>query len=218
MSDSGFFHKVVPISVGQAAALVNASLAAESLSGMNLTGIASFGRAGNGDLTFSTGKAPEGGQYTSNASAVVCLEEFAAFVPDGVAALVAKKPKDAFAIIGRKMFPTSLRLDSGGDGAGQAAALIEDGAVICAGAIIGAGAGIGRGTIVGVNAVIGPGCQIGRDCDIGPCVSVSNALIGNGVTIHAGARIGQDGFGFVPGASGLEKMPHIGRVIIQDNV
>jgi UDP-3-O-[3-hydroxymyristoyl] glucosamine N-acyltransferase len=218
MSDSGFFHKVVPISVGQAAALVNASLAAESLSGMNLTGIASIGRAAKGDLTFSTGKAPEGGQYTSNASAIVCLEEYAAFVPAGVAALVAKKPKDAFAVIGRKMFPTSLRLDSGGDGKAKAAAHIEDGAVICAGAIIGAGAGIGRGTIVGANAVVGPGCQIGRNCDIGPCVSVSNALIGNRVTLHAGARIGQDGFGFVPGANGLDKMPHIGRVIIQDNV
>ena len=218
MSGSGFFHKVVPINVGQAAALAQASLLTENLSGMNLTGIASFGRAGKGDLTFSVGKALDGGQFASNASAIVCLEEYAAFVPNGVAALIAKKPKHAFAVIGRKMFPTSLRLDGGGLGKAQPAALIEDGAVICAGAVIGAGAGIGSGTIVGANAVIGPGCQIGRNCDIGPCVSVSNALIGNGVTLHAGARIGQDGFGFVPGANGLEKMPHIGRVIIQDNV
>jgi UDP-3-O-[3-hydroxymyristoyl] glucosamine N-acyltransferase len=218
MSDSGLFHNVVPISVGQAAAIANASLLTESLSGINLTGIASFERAGKGDLTFSMGKTPEGGQYTSKASAIVCLEEYAAFVPEGVATLVARKPKDAFAVIGRKMFPTSLRLEGGGGGNVRADAVIEDGAVICPGAVIGAGAGIGRGTVVGANAVVGRGCQIGRNCDIGPCVSVSNALIGNGVTLHAGVRIGQDGFGFVPGASGLEKMPHIGRVIIQDNV
>ena len=198
--------------------LVRANLHAEYLSGMVLTGIASFARAGNGDLTFAAGKAPEGGTFTSKASAVVCLEEYAAFVPDGVAALVAKKPKDAFAVIGRKMYPTSLRLEQGGNGKAQTAPHIEEGAVICQGAVIGAGAGIGRGTVIGANAVIGAGCQIGRDCDIGPCASVSNALIGNGVTLHAGARIGQDGFGFVPGANGLEKMPHIGRVIIQDNV
>ena len=218
MSDSGFFHKVVPISAREAAALARASLNAENLSGMVLTGIASFERAGKGDLTFAAGKAPEAGQFTSKASAVVCLEEYAAFVPDGVAALIAKKPKDAFAVIGRKMYPTSLRLENGGNGAAQAAPHIEQGAVICQGAVIGAGAGIGCGSVIGANAVVGPGCQIGRDCDIGPCVTVSNALIGNGVTLHAGARIGQDGFGFVPSANGLEKLPHIGRVIIQDNV
>ena len=31
-------------------------------------------------------------------------------------------------------------------------------------------------------------------------------------------RIGQDGFGYVPGPAGLEKVPQLGRVIIQDNV
>jgi UDP-3-O-[3-hydroxymyristoyl] glucosamine N-acyltransferase len=182
--------------------------------------MASYERAGAGDITFSVGKAPDGGLFGSHASAVVCTEDFVQFVPKGVAALVTRRPKDAFAEIGRKMFPSSLRLEvlGGGGGFADASAFVEDGAVICAGAAIGAGAGIGRGTIVGPNAVIGTGCQIGRDCDIGPCVSVSNALIGNGVTLHAGARIGQDGFGFVPGAGGLEKMPHIGRVIIQDNV
>jgi UDP-3-O-[3-hydroxymyristoyl] glucosamine N-acyltransferase len=219
MSEAGYFHKVVPISVGEAAKLANASLMAGSMSSLVLSGLASFDRAGAGDLTFATGKAPIGGQFLSQASAVVCLPEFASFVPDGVAALVSIKPKDAFAVIGRKMFPTSLRLDwKTQTGAVHTEAVIEEGAVICAGAVIGAGAGIGRGTVVGPNAVIGPGCQIGRNCDIGPCASVSNALIGNGVTLHAGARIGQDGFGFVPGADGLEKMPHIGRVIIQDNV
>jgi UDP-3-O-[3-hydroxymyristoyl] glucosamine N-acyltransferase len=219
MSEAGSFHKAAPISAGEAAKIGHANLLAEGLSAVVLTGLASFDRAGAGDLTFAMGKVPVGGQYSCRASAVVCLPEFAAFVPEGVAALISNKPKDAFAAIGRKMYPTSLRLSNDSERANiHASAVIEPGAVICTGAIVGAGAGIGRGTVVGANAVIGPGCQIGRDCDIGPCVSVSNALIGNGVTLHAGARIGQDGFGYVPGVNGLEKMPHIGRVIIQDSV
>ena len=36
--------------------------------------------------------------------------------------------------------------------------------------------------------------------------------------IHAGVRIGQDGFGFAMGAGGHLKVPQIGRVIIQDDV
>ncbi len=206
--------------VGEAARIAVAELVFSGPRDMILTGIASFERAVKGDLTFSTSKTLDGGQFLSQASAVVCLPEFAAFVPEGIAALVSKKPKGAFAIIGRKMFPSSLRLDAsnGGQSHVHAGAFLEEGAVICAGAVVETGANVGQGTIIGANAVVGPGCQIGRNCDIGPCVSVSNALIGNGVTLHAGARIGQDGFGFVPGANGLEKMPHIGRVIIQDSV
>ena len=38
------------------------------------------------------------------------------------------------------------------------------------------------------------------------------------MVIHPGARIGQDGFGYVPGAPGHTKIVQIGRVIIQDDV
>ena len=36
--------------------------------------------------------------------------------------------------------------------------------------------------------------------------------------IHAGVRIGQDGFGFATGAEGHVKVPQLGRVIIGDDV
>ena len=219
MSEAGFFYRALPMSVAQAAKVGNAVLINDRYSSSMLTGIASINGAGPGDVTFSSQKQPRDSGYTTNASAIVCMAEFASFVPDGVAVMISKKPKDAFAAIGRVMFPASVRL--GCNEASEAAHVppaIEEGAIVSAGAVIGAGAGIGAGTFVGPNAVIGRGCQIGRNCDIGPCASISNALIGNGVTVHAGARIGQDGFGFVPGANGLEKMPHIGRVIIQDNV
>jgi len=97
-------------------------------------------------------------------------------------------------------------------------ALIEPGAIVEAGAIIGAGASIGAGTVIAPTAVIGRNCQIGRDGYVGPGASVQYALVGNRVVIHGGARIGQDGFGFAGGAKGPERMPQIGRVVIQDDV
>src|SRR5690606_18121899 len=48
--------------------------------------------------------------------------------------------------------------------------------------------------------------------------TVQHALIGDRVIVHGGVRIGQDGFGFVGGKGGAEKMPQVGRVIIQDDV
>ena len=59
---------------------------------------------------------------------------------------------------------------------------------------------------------------IGRGCYVGPGASVTHALVGDRVILHAGVRIGQDGFGFAMGAKGHLKVPQIGRVIIQDDV
>jgi UDP-3-O-[3-hydroxymyristoyl] glucosamine N-acyltransferase len=90
--------------------------------------------------------------------------------------------------------------------------------IVEAGAIIGPEARIGRGTRIAAGAVVGFRSAIGRDCFIGPCASVTHALIGNRVIIHAGARIGQDGFGFAMSAAGHYKVRQVGRVIIQDDV
>ncbi len=49
-------------------------------------------------------------------------------------------------------------------------------------------------------------------------VRAPHALIGNGVEIFAGARIGTAGFGFFLGARGPIRTPQLGRVVIGDNV
>ena len=46
----------------------------------------------------------------------------------------------------------------------------------------------------------------------------SEKAIGDRVIIHPGARIGQDGFGYLPGPRGHQKVPQTRRVIIQDDV
>jgi UDP-3-O-[3-hydroxymyristoyl] glucosamine N-acyltransferase len=85
-------------------------------------------------------------------------------------------------------------------------------------AIVGPGAEIGAGTLIAAGAVIGPGVRIGRDCAIGAGATVLCALIGDRVIIHPGARIGQDGFGYLPTPGGHQKIPQARRVIIQDDV
>ena len=86
------------------------------------------------------------------------------------------------------------------------------------GVVIGANAEIGTGTRIGPNTVIGRGVAIGARCIIGSNVSISHAYIGDDVIILQGAQIGQSGFGFASSPKGHEKMPHLGRVIVQDRV
>ena len=49
-------------------------------------------------------------------------------------------------------------------------------------------------------------------------MTLTHCLVGSRAVIHAGARIGQDGFGFAMGPKGHVKVPQIGRVIIEDDV
>jgi len=60
--------------------------------------------------------------------------------------------------------------------------------------------------------------KIGRDCRIGAQTTIIHAFIGNRVILHAGARLGQDGFGFALGPQGHLKAPQLKRVIVQDDV
>lgn len=75
------------------------------------------------------------------------------------------------------------------------------------------------------NVHIGPFTQIGK-CEIGENTIIygnthiySNSKIGSNVVIHSGVIIGSDGFGYQRNEDGLlEKFPHIGGVIVEDNV
>ncbi|MEK6711296.1 MAG: UDP-3-O-(3-hydroxymyristoyl)glucosamine N-acyltransferase [Nitrospinota bacterium] len=88
------------------------------------------------------------------------------------------------------------------------------------GASIGAGAEIGDRCQVGAGARLGDGVKLGADCVIHPnCVLYPGVRAGERVIIHAGAVIGADGFGYVPGEAGrLVKFPQRGTVVIEDDV
>lgn len=93
-------------------------------------------------------------------------------------------------------------------------AQVDPSARIEHGAIIGAGAQIGANTIIGANTVIGPGVKIGANCKISANVTIHFAEIADDVAVLSGARIGQDGFGFVTHQGKHIRMPQLGRVMI----
>ena len=78
---------------------------------------------------------------------------------------------------------------------------------------------IGKDCYIAPFVYIGDGVTIGDNCMINPNVTIYDGCkIGNRVTIHAGAVIGADGFGFAPSADGYDKIPQIGIVVIEDDV
>ena len=225
MADPVFYTLSCAVNVADIAQLTGSELLTKQFADRKIEHLASLDNATPDSLVFLEGKKNETALGSLKAAAVLCSQAQAGLIPKDVAVLISRSPHRDFAAIGRKLFeqavhPRSLLGVPGisGNATIHPTAEIEGTVTIEPGAVIGANVSIGSGSTISANSVIGAGCKIGRDCIIAPNVSVTYALIGNRVYLHPGVRIGQDGFGFVPGPAGLEKVPQLGRVIIQDDV
>jgi UDP-3-O-[3-hydroxymyristoyl] glucosamine N-acyltransferase len=140
----------------------------------------------------------------STAAAVVVCDDsldLSRAIEDGKGLIVTSTPKVAFSRIVHGLFVEKPE------------AGVHATAVIHSDAEIGDDVSIGPHCTVG-RATIGDGTTIHGNCHI-----YDRVLIGRNVTIHAGSVIGGDGFGYERDEDGeVEKFPHVGGVIIEDDV
>ncbi len=86
-------------------------------------------------------------------------------------------------------------------------AVLEDGVVV------------GAGCSIGAHAVVGRDSRIGEDSTLHPHVVLyPGTVLGDRVIVHAGARIGVDGFGYVYQEGAYRKIPHIGGCELGNDV
>ena len=223
MNHPGFFHKAGPFTLAEVAAATGSEVQGETGAGQRtVDGVVPLAEAGPGQLSFFENRKYLPQLLATQAGACLVDPKFVSRVPAGTVALTTPVPYRAFAKALLLFYPEAMHgkaaAGSGEEERIARSAVIEDGATIEPGAVIGPEARIGRGTRIAAGAVIGYRVTIGRDCYIGPLASVVHALIGNRVILHAGVRIGQDGFGFAMGRDGHLKVPQVGRVIVQDDV
>ena len=104
-------------------------------------------------------------------------------------------------------------------------------AVVAPTARLGARASIGPHAVVGEGVAIGDDCVLHAGVVLYPEVTIGSGFtayaravvregvrIGDRVTLHAGAVVGSDGFGYLPGPTGIRKIPQIGTVVLEDDV
>jgi len=213
------------LTTGEIAALTRAKLRDGDPLDRRICNIAPLDTADATDISFLDTSKYLGGLAVTRAGACLLAPRFAAAAPPGLVVLETPHPYPAFVAVARALFPAALRPSSlfgtsgrAGGAHVHATARLEAGVTIDPLAVIGPRAEIGAGTLIGAGAVIGPDVRIGRDCAIGAGATIQYALIGDRVLIHPGVRIGQDGFGYLPGANGHQKIPQTRRVIVQDNV
>jgi UDP-3-O-[3-hydroxymyristoyl] glucosamine N-acyltransferase len=86
-------------------------------------------------------------------------------------------------------------------------------------AVLEEGAVVGDRARIGPHAVVGRGCRVGEDAVLHAHVTLyPDTVLGRRVVVHSGARLGVDGFGYAEGSEGLEKIPQVGRCVVEDDV
>jgi UDP-3-O-[3-hydroxymyristoyl] glucosamine N-acyltransferase len=86
-------------------------------------------------------------------------------------------------------------------------------------AVIEEGAELGDRVAVGAHACVGAGARLGADSRLYPHVVIYPGVeLGARVILHAGVRLGVDGFGYVVEDGEIRKVPQVGRCVVEDDV
>jgi UDP-3-O-[3-hydroxymyristoyl] glucosamine N-acyltransferase len=177
-------------------------IAAGTLAGdgnLEIRGVSPIEEAGAGDLVFVLEDKNLAPALSSKAAALVA--PLSAKIT-GKPAILVKNPRLALARI-LPLFAPKQKIKAG----------------IHKTAIVAASAKIGQRVTIYPFVYVGENVEIGDDSIIYPSVTLYDRVkIGRRVIIHAGARIGVDGYGFVWEQGKYEKIPQIGTVIIEDDV
>jgi UDP-3-O-[3-hydroxymyristoyl] glucosamine N-acyltransferase len=185
---------------------------------IDILGVATLERAGNGDLSFLTNSKYQNEAKRTNASALLVANDCP---PMGLALLRHENPYLAFAKAVEIFFEPPAVSPS-----------IHPTAWIADSAVIGQNVSIGPLSYIGEHAVIGDGVTIKARCTIqegaqvgegsllhSGCVLREGVFVGRNCIIQNNAVVGSDGFGFAKQSDGSwYKIIQGGTVIVEDDV
>ncbi|AIZ63828.1 UDP-3-O-(3-hydroxymyristoyl) glucosamine N-acyltransferase [Hymenobacter sp. DG25B] len=206
--------------VGQVAEVLRGDV--EGDAALRIDRLAKIEEARDGSLTFLANPKYEPQLYTTGASAVIVSRTLELRQPVSAALIRVDDPYTCFTTL-LEFYQQASRTGRRG---------VEEPAFM------------GPNSTIGENHYRGAFSYIGHDCEIGPDVVIfphvyigdrvkigagtilyagakiySETVIGARCTVHAGAVIGSDGFGFAPQPDGSYRtIPQIGNVVLEDNV
>lgn len=217
VGDARFFARSGPHFLAEVAAVANGTTAGNR--DRVLTGIAPLRAASPDEVSFLDNKRYLSVLEQTRAGAVIVHPDMASHVPSSASPILTASPYEGWAHVAA-LFHPHVPASPGI----HRTACVAEGATIDPTAEIGpfacieAGARIGPRCRIGAFTNVGAGVVIGADCRIAAHVTISHALLGARVSLHPGVRIGQEGFGFARTAGGFLTIPHLGRVVIGDDV
>jgi UDP-3-O-[3-hydroxymyristoyl] glucosamine N-acyltransferase len=205
-----------PVKLGEIAARLGARVVGSD--DILIDQVGSLEHAGPRQIAFYSGPRYRAQLAATRAGAVIVAPQLEAATK--LPRIVADNPHACFARAAQLLNPP-VRPPAGVHASAQvhATARVAPSACIEAGAVVGAGAEVGERAWIGAGAYVGEASTIGVDSRLHPhAVVYGGCRLGERVIVHAGAVIGADGFGMASEGGRWIKIPHIGRVLIGDDV
>lgn len=205
------------LSVAQLAEWVRGAAVGEL--GRGLRGVGELDRAGPDQMSFLSNPRYASLLSGSKAGAILLPRDFKP--PPAGTYIFCENVERALALALALFAADPLRPEAGVDPWARvdASARVDPTARIGPFAVVGPMCRVGARTTLYPGVYLGSRATIGDECDLGPNVLVADGCsIGNRVVVKAGAVIGGPGFGFYLYNGRLERFPHIGTVIVEDDV
>jgi UDP-3-O-[3-hydroxymyristoyl] glucosamine N-acyltransferase len=182
--------------------------------------VAALDRAQSDELSFFANPRYASEFESSRAGLVLVSPELAEHAGAPRARIVVAKPQEAMLLVLPALYPPPPRATGIAP-----TAVVSASAKLGKDVAVGAHSVIGDGVVLADRVVIGPLCDVGRGVTIGEdshlvgsVTLYPGTILGARVRLHAGVRAGSDGFGYVPTKTGVQKIPHVGRCILEDDV
>lgn len=184
-----------------------------------ITGLGSLGTAQSGEISHLSSPVYRQHLPTTQASAVILQADDVEHSP--CAAIVVENPYLTFARVSQFFARTEgLAAEVAPSAQIAASASIDDSAVIGPHVVIGERCQIGAGVRIHANTVVGDDCRIAENVTLHANVTLySRVVIGARSTVHSGAVLGADGFGYTPDEKGRwQAIAQVGGVAIGSDV
>ena len=218
MADPRFYNRLGPLSLDEIAALTGAAISDSGIADPIIEDVGPLDTVIKGQLSYAdSNKAlktlPD--ESLQGVFVFARLELCAALTQKGAIVLSHPAPRSGFskalsALYVLKVFDQKEAIHT--------QACVSPSVMLSPGVVIGEGADLGEGVIIGPGTSIGPGCKIGAHSRIGANVTLMCTDIGENCNILSGAVIGESGFGVAVSSDGLIDVPHLGGVVLGNNV
>ena len=212
-----FFKNIGPFKIDQLLKLSDIPNR-DNLTKVKVTDVNDLATAENSEITFFHSKKYEHLASKTKASFCITTDNLSKMLPTNCNKIIVDNVLISIAMITKTFYPNSVTDDFDFNVKEISKTSLKKNVKFGKNVLVGKNVKIGKNCLIGHNTILESNVVIGNNCSIGSNVIIRNTIINNDVNILDCCVIGKKGFGFFPQKEKNFRYPHIGTVVINDNV
>jgi len=219
MSTKQFFEKKGPFPLKEILNTIGYNGNFSQENNFKIHGFESLDNANENDMTFLNSSKYQSLSLKTNAAACITSSNLSKFLPEKCIKIDVKNVLFAITQVVRMFYPKA-EMDFPDENLSKSEDIksLYPNVNFGENVLIGKNVKIGKNSKIASNSIIESNVNIGENCTIGSFVTIRNSFISNDVYIQDGSKIGVKGFGFIPNKNKNIRIPHVGKVILEDGV